>query len=76
MIVESIRKYNGRKTAKWHEDCNKWQPGNGDFPFLGMYIFEKNYGYVASGGRAAMWRKTKKQAVTDFMVAYGTDGLD
>jgi hypothetical protein len=40
-----------------------------------MYLFDKNYGYVASGGRCAMWRKTKKQATEDFLKEYGTEGL-
>ena len=75
MIVETIQAYNNRRRSKWHEDCQKWQPENGGFPFLGMYIFDKNYGYVASGGRAAVWRRTKKQAIADYIKTYGIEGL-
>jgi hypothetical protein len=75
MIIETVEIYNNRKTAQWHDDCDKWQPGKGGMPQLVMYLFDKKYGYVASGGRAAIWRRTKEQATRDFIKSYGTEGL-
>jgi hypothetical protein len=75
MIIETVQDYNRRKTVKYHEDCQKWQPDKSGFPCYAMYIFEKNYGFVASGGRVALWRKTKKQVVADFTKSYG-EGLN
>jgi hypothetical protein len=72
MIIESVKKFNDRKTNKWHNDCAKWIPnefGYG-YPQLIMYIYEKNYGYVASENRCSIWRKTKKQVIADFKELY------
>ena len=65
MQVLSIKKYNDQQTAKWQEHWDKaaaeqrWNC----MPQLAFYIFNKNYGYVASDGKRALWAKTKKAVI-------------
>ena len=68
MEVLSIKKYNEKQTAKWNADWEKAKAegrGWGCMPQLAFYTFQKNYGYVASDGKKALWAKSKKE-VLDF----------
>lgn len=73
MIIEHVNDFNQRQSIKYHEDCDKWRPCMGGFPQIALYIFYKKYGYVASGGGCAIWRKTKKAVISAWKETHGDD---
>lgn len=61
--VTSCKKYNDAQRREYHKDCrelDRWI--NDPFPFLGAYIFDKNYGHVCFKAQSAYWFKTQKEA--------------
>jgi hypothetical protein len=61
-----VKKYNAKQTRKWEKDCEQARINGRHFstmPQLVMYLFNKNYGYVAFGNNKALWAKTKKEVI-------------
>ena len=70
-----VKKYNERQTAKWKkrydevmEAVNRGERHITELPQLAFFVFNKNYGYVATNGNKALWDKTKK-GVTEWWEA-------
>lgn len=62
--VMPVKKYNDRQTQRWREAYDKALAEGRHYsllPQLGMYIFEKSFGYVAFHNSVALWAKTKKE---------------
>ena len=66
--IITCKEFNRRGFNDYKKACNKWNPSNGGFPYIGFYIFEKpngeprNYGYVLATQHGGEWFKTKKEA--------------
>jgi hypothetical protein len=61
-----VKKYNKKQEAKWHKDYDNAKKAGrswAEMPQLVMYLFNKNYGYVAFGNNKALWAKTKKEVI-------------
>lgn len=69
METLTAKKYNEQQTLKWHKNYDRTlkqiKEGSksfGELPQLAMYIFNKNYGYVAHEGNTAIWDRLKSGA--------------
>lgn len=70
MEVLSIKKYNAKQILVWEKRykevlaaVNRGERHPTELPQLAMFIFNKNYGYVAFGNGKALWDKSKKGVI-------------
>jgi len=61
--ILTVQEFNQKQTAKYREAVKNWKIGQGGFPFLGAYIFDKKRGFVLCDDCSYLWFKTKKEAV-------------
>lgn len=61
--VISCKEYNRRGYEKYNKEVKEYKPNQGGFPYIGFYIFEKNYGYVLTTKHGGRWFKTKREAL-------------
>ena len=70
MQVKHVIDYNADQLRKYHEATGEWNYSEGGFPQIAFYCFFTNqgtfrmHGFVAFDEQRAVWRKTKKEAVT------------
>jgi hypothetical protein len=72
MQVLQVKQYNAKQKAKYSEATSAWRPEQGGFPQAAFYFFStsqgqfRRKGFVAFENNKAIWRSTKKEAITAF----------
>jgi hypothetical protein len=65
MEIMTCKEYNRLQLIKYKKAVDKWKQmkNPGLYPFKGLYIIDKEYGYVLRTKNRALWRKTKKELI-------------
>jgi hypothetical protein len=65
MKIITVKQYNKEAEERWKKAVARWKADNsksrGPMPFIHMFIYDQNYGYVLVHSHGSRWARTRKE---------------
>ena len=65
--IQQVKEYNREQVRRYANDVSNWNPGQGGFPYIGMYLFytsqgnQRQKGFVISKDNSHYFKLTNRE---------------